>query len=112
MARPDGRLGLVVATTALVIAVAALIIALTRNPSHASVTPATTTTVTSSAASVPRVGALSVDRTGRPTLELVGYVRIPITHAGMYAWTSRLIAAPRSVMSFGGDRRRKRRPPR
>jgi hypothetical protein len=57
----------------------------------------------SSAASVPRVGTLSVDRTGRPTLELVGYVRIPITRTGTYTWTSRLIAAPPSVMSLGGN---------
>ncbi|HEY5012803.1 MAG TPA: hypothetical protein VIK61_08885 [Acidimicrobiia bacterium] len=104
MARPSGRVtALVVAVTALVIAVAALMVALTRNPGHASVASATTTMVTSSAASVPRAGTLSVDGTGRPTLELVGYVRIPITHIGGYTWAGRLIAAPPSVLSLSGN---------
>lgn len=106
MTRPNGRVSaLVVATAALVVAVTALVVALTRNPSHPSIAAAraTTTTVTSASASIPRVGTLSVDATGRPTLQISGYVRIPITHTGSYTWTSRLITAPSSVLSVGGN---------
>lgn len=105
MTRPTGRVSVVIATTALVVAIAALVVALTRNPGHPriAVVRETATTVTSTSVSVPPVGTLTFDGTGRPTLQLSGYVRIPITHAGSYTWTSRLIAAPSSVLSLGGN---------
>lgn len=104
MRGPSGRVAaLLVATTALAVAVAALVVALTRNPSQPSAVTETTTTVASATPSVPPVGTLSVDGTGRPTLQISGYVRIPITRTGSYAWRSRLVTAPSSVLSVGGN---------